>query len=53
MQEIKDLANFGVAGLAVFFMYRIASNHIEHNTSVLGDLRDTIKDLKEFLQHHK
>ena len=52
MPELSDILQFGVAGLAVFLMYKLSANHLDHNTKVLGELRDVIKDLKEFLEHH-
>lgn len=53
MPDFSAISQFGVAGMAVYLMYRIASNHIDHNTKTLGELRDVIKELREFLQNHK
>jgi len=51
--DIAQITQFSVAGLAVFLMYRISSNHIDHNTAVLGELRDAIKSLVTFLEKDK
>jgi len=51
MPELKDITQFGVAGLSVYLMWKLAANHLAHNTVVLGELRDAIKDLKTFLQN--
>ena len=52
--DISQLAQFGVAGLAVFLFYKLASNHISHNTNILAELRDAINLLTEYLkEHHK
>ena len=50
--EISQIAQLGVAGLAVYLMYKIAANHINHNTKVLGELRDAIVKLTEYLEKH-
>ena len=51
--EISQIAQMGVAGLAVYFMYKISSNHIDHNTKILGELKDVIIKLTEYLENHK
>ena len=52
--DISQFSQFGVAGLAVYLFYKIAANHLIHNTKVLGELRDAIVKLTEFLEkHHK
>lgn len=53
MQDFTQLANFGVAGLAVFLMYKISSNHIEHLTTAITELTKVITELKEWLHTHK
>lgn len=53
MPDITSLAQFGVAGLSVYLMWKLASNHLDHNTIVLGELRDAIKELKEWMINHK
>ena len=51
--DITQLAQFGVAGLAVFLMYRIASNHIDHNTKAINKMTSVIENLNEWLRNHK
>lgn len=51
--DIGTISQFGVAGLAVWLMYKIASNHINHNTEILGELRDAIKELTSHLKNGK
>ena len=53
MPEISQIAQLGVAGLSVFLFYRLTSNHLNHNTKALLELRDAIKELKGWLQNHK
>jgi len=52
MPDLASIAQFGVAGLAVFLFYRLAANHIDHNSKVLGELTEAITSLKEFMQNH-
>ena len=51
--ELSNLTGVGVAALAVFLLYKLASNHVEHNTRTLGELRDAINKLVEYLENHK
>ena len=48
--NIGTISQFGVAGLAVYLMYKIAANHIRHNTDMLGELRDAIRELTNHLK---
>ena len=52
MPEISSIAQFGVAGMAVFLMYKISANHIEHNTEVLEKLTEAIIRLEEWLKNN-
>ena len=52
MPDISQLANYGVAGLAIFFMYKISSNHLHELTLAIRELRDTVKELKEYIVNH-
>ena len=45
-----EIAQFGIAGLAVYLMYKIAVNHISHNTKAFEELRDVIRELVAFLK---
>lgn len=47
--DITALAQLGVGGLSVYLMYKIAGNHIDHNTKVLSELKDAIIKLTAFL----
>ena len=49
MSELTQIGQLGVAGLAVYLFWRLASNHIDHNTKVIGDLKDAISKNTEFL----
>jgi len=51
--DINQLSQFGVAGLAVFLMYKISSNHINHNTKAFEKLTEVINDLLHFLKNGK
>ena len=45
-----DLASLPVAGLALWLMYRLAANHLEHNTRAIEELREAIGELTTFLR---
>ena len=51
--EITNLAQFGVAGLAVYFMYKISSNHLSHLTQAIEKLVVAVDELKEWLHTNK
>lgn len=60
MPDITQFAQLGVAGLAVYLMYKISSNHIDHNTEwlekntkVLNTLTGAMNNLTEWLKTHK
>ena len=53
MQEFNTLVQFGGIGLgamALWMFWKLASNHINHNTQVLQQLVDVIRELKEYLR---
>ena len=50
--DISQLSQMGVAALSVYLMWRLSTNHLDHNTKVLGELRDAINKLIEFLEKH-
>jgi len=52
MPDITNIAQFGVAGLAVYLLYRISANHLDHATKAIEELTKTIKDLQEWLHEH-
>lgn len=54
--DIQTIVQGGGVGLAAFAMYivwKLSSNHIKHNTEVLTELKDAIKDLKVYLRNGK
>lgn len=51
--DIAQLGQLGLGGMAIWLFYRLASNHIEHNTQAINELKEVIKELKEFLLNHK
>lgn len=60
MPDITQFAQLGVAGLAVYLMYKICSNHIDHNTEwlekntkILNTLTGAMNNLTEWLKTHK
>lgn len=50
MGEIVNIAELGVAGMAVFFLYRITSNHLHHLTSSVDRLAEAFQDLIDHLK---
>ena len=50
--DISSLGQLGVAGLAVFLFYKLGANHLNHNTKVLEELRDAIRELIN-VQHRR
>lgn len=57
MEQIFDTANLVQAGavvialVALWFNYKIVSNHINHNTEASTKLSEAIKHLMEFLEN--
>ena len=51
--DYGTLSQFGVAGLAVFLFYKLSANHMTHNTKMLGELRDVIRELKNYLERNE
>lgn len=50
--NIETIIQGGAVGLAAFSMYiiwKLAGNHINHNTAALTELKDVIHSLKEIL----
>ena len=50
MIQLEPIIQLGIGGLSVYLMYRIPSNHIEHNTRAILRLADAIGDLKDWLK---
>lgn len=51
--QLSNLTGVGVAGLSVFLIWKLATNHLIHLTSAIQELRDAVKELKEWLQNHQ
>ena len=51
--DFTQLANLGVAGFAVYLMYKLSSNHVEHNTKAINELTKVIIELKDWMQSHQ
>ena len=53
MNIIDTIIQGGGVGMAVFAMYivwKLSSNHINHNTEALTELKDVIRELSEVLK---
>ena len=52
-QILPSLADIGGTIFVGYLMFRLASNHILHNTETMGELKNTLKDLTNFLKNGK
>lgn len=50
MPDLTQIAQFGVAGLAVYLMFKLSSNHVEHNTQAVNELKEAIRALIDYLR---
>lgn len=51
---IANLApNYVLAGVCLYMMWKIATNHIEHNTAAVADLSKAITELVIYLKTQK
>jgi hypothetical protein len=50
---LTELSALPVAGIALYFMYRLSANHMDHLTAAIHRLADTMTDLKDWLQRDK
>jgi len=46
---IDIIQRLGIAGLAIYFMYMLASNHLKDINEAIVELKQEIKELKELL----
>lgn len=53
LSAITEVAKLGISGLCVYLMYRLSSNHIEHNTQAIDRLHTTIDELLVWLKSQK
>jgi hypothetical protein len=47
MEYINDIAQYGLAGVAIAMFYRLLSNHLRHNTDAINKLAELIAAIKE------
>ena len=47
MELAAQISNLGVAGLAVFLMWKLVSNHLEHNTKALDRMIEIISKMND------
>lgn len=52
IKDIIQLTGVGLAGLTIWLTFRLVTNHLVHNTQVLNELIQVIRELKEWLQNH-
>ena len=50
LEAIVQAGAVGLAIFAMFIVWKLASNHIRHNTEILQELKDAIRELTEFLR---
>ena len=51
--DLTNLTGVAVAAISVYLLYKIVGNHIDHNTKVLGELRDAVNRLIDYLERQK
>lgn len=51
--EFVQLTGVGLAGLTVYFQYKLVTNHLDHNTRALEDIAKVMESLKDWLEEHK
>ena len=51
--QFSQLTGVGVAGLAVFLMYKVVSNHLAHLTESINRLITMIERLENWLEKHR
>ena len=52
LTSLTQITGVGVAGLSVFLMYRLFSNHLDHLTTAINGLTAVITRLEEWLKEH-
>ena len=53
MPDLTNVTGVGIAGLAVWLMWKLATNHLHHNTMAIQELRDMIQKLISYLEGKK
>ena len=52
LTSLTQLTGVGVAGLSVFLMWKLTTNHISHLIEAVNKLTKVIESLEEFLKEH-
>lgn len=52
VQLVLQAGGIGVGVYALFVLYKLVGNHINHNTEALNKLIRVIESLEEFLKNH-
>lgn len=50
MENLLQITGVGLAGLAIYLYHQAASNHINHNTEALNELKNVIKELRNVIK---
>jgi len=50
MAEFTPFINLGLGGVALYMMYKLASNHVEHNTQAIQKLEVAVTELITWLK---
>jgi len=50
LEAIVQAGAVGLAIFAMFIVWKLSSNHIRHNSEILQELKDAIRELTEFLK---
>ena len=50
ISDLTAVSNLGLAGVALYMMWKLATNHVEHSTKAMNDLRDAVIELIAFLK---
>lgn len=53
MPDLVQLTGVGLAGFVSWLMWKLAANHISHNTEILTKLSEAIDHLTEHLKNGK
>jgi len=51
LEAIVQAGAVGLAIFAMFIVWKLASNHIRHNTEILQELKDVIRELTNHLKN--
>lgn len=51
--DLANLTGVGVAGLSVYLFWKLAANHITHNTEAIEKLSKAIDLLTQWLKNNK